>query len=73
MSEFDVRWKDDALRRLLVPGKEVLAMLNSYLQGKYGITISTTVIIDCFKKDEIPPEMDSLIEEIEVFRKESIE
>ena len=73
MSEFDVRWKDDALRRLLVPGKEVLAMLNSYLQGKYGITISTTVIIECFKKDEIPPEMNSLIEEIEVFRKESVE
>ena len=73
MNEFDVQWKDDALRRLLVPGKEVLATLNSYLQRKYGVTISTTLIIDCFKKEEIPPDMKSLIEEIEGFRKETIE
>lgn len=69
MSEFDLKWKELATRLLLVPGKEVLSILNSYLQGLYGITISPSLIIDCFLKDEIPTEMSSLIKRIEEFRK----
>ncbi len=73
ISEFDLHWKDPEVRRLLVPGKEVLAALNSYLQSEYGITISPSLIIDCFTKEEIPLEMKSLIDEIEEFRKQPIE
>jgi energy-coupling factor transporter ATP-binding protein EcfA2 len=69
MSEFDLKWKDLAMRLLLVPGKEVLSILNSYLQGLYGITITPSLIIDCFVKDGIPLEMSSLIGRIEEFRR----
>jgi energy-coupling factor transporter ATP-binding protein EcfA2 len=72
MSEFDAQWEDIDLRRLLVPGKDTLADLNGYLQDKYGVTISPSVIIDCFKIDEVEIEMVTLLEKLEEFRKHTI-
>ena len=69
MSEFEKTWKNHRDRYLIVPGKEVLSALNTYLQNKYGVTISPTLIINNFKQDEIPSEMVELIEKINDFRK----
>jgi hypothetical protein len=69
MAEFDLQWKDPTFRSLLVPGKDILAELNSYLQSRYGITISQSLIIDCFTREDTPSEMKSLIEAIEEFRR----
>jgi len=68
IAEFEERWEDEAQRWLIVPGKEMLTLLNSHLQDCYGITISTTVAIDSFRRAEVPSEMASLIEGIEEFR-----
>ena len=73
MTEFDQLWSDSEKRSLLVPGKEVLAALNTHLQDAYGITVSTSLIIECFRKDDIPDEMVKLIEEIDKFRQLPVE
>ena len=69
MAEFDEAWKNAECRFLIVPGKNILASLNNYLQRKFSVTISHSLIIECFRKEEIPSEMVELIEEIEKFRK----
>ena len=69
MGEFDLKWKELGTRLLLVPGKEVLSNLNSYLQALYGVTITPSLIVDCFVKDGVPVEMNLLINRIEEFRK----
>jgi hypothetical protein len=68
MTEFDAKWGDVDQRRLIVPGKETLASLNGYLQDKYGVTVSPSPIIECFKKEEMEKEMLALIDELEEFR-----
>ena len=44
MAEFDEVWKDTEKRCLLLPGKETLAVLNTYLQNKYSVTIEFITI-----------------------------
>jgi energy-coupling factor transporter ATP-binding protein EcfA2 len=73
MYEFEKIWKNHEDRLLIVPGKEVLSALNTYLQDKYGVTISPALIVNNFKQDEIPSEMVKLIEEIDDFRNHTIE
>jgi len=73
MREFDAEWKDSTLRFSLVPGKEVLSNLNTYLQGLYGITITPSLIIESLSREQIDLEMKSLIEGIEEFRRLSVE
>jgi hypothetical protein len=70
LKEFDNVWSDKAQRCLVVPGKETLSVLNTYLQEKYGITVSRSLIVDCFRKEEIPQEMIDLLSAIDDFRKQ---
>lgn len=69
MAEFERLWNDSEQRRLLVPGKDALSRLNSHLQNRYGITVSTSLITECFQKDDVPDEMVQIISEIDQFRK----
>ena len=73
LAEFDQAWKDRNRRCLIVPGKETLSAINSYLQDKYGVTLSMSHIVDCFQKDEVPQEMTDLLNEIERFRQMAAE
>ncbi len=73
MREFELAWKDSALRFLLVPGKEVISKLNEYLQGLHGITITTSLIVDSFASEQIDAEMRSLIDEIDEFRRRPVD
>ncbi|MEW6673942.1 MAG: AAA family ATPase [Thermodesulfobacteriota bacterium] len=66
--EFDATWNDAEKRLLIVPGKETLSALNAYLQEKYGVTVSISLIVDSFKKDEVPVEMRSLLQSFDKFR-----
>ena len=68
MREFDLKWKDTTLRLLLVPGKEVISILNTYLQSLYGITITPSLIVDSFTPEQVSPEMKSLIDGLNEFR-----
>lgn len=73
MIEFDSQWKHPDIRLLLVPGKEVFGDLNTHLQQTYGITISASLVVECLKKTDIAAEMESLIEDIDKFRKLAVE
>jgi hypothetical protein len=73
MTEYDQNWNDTERRLQMVPGKETLAALNSYLQQKYGVTVTTTLIVDSFRREEVDPGMVELIDSIDRFAKEQIE
>jgi len=69
MAEYDEIWNSLERRLLMVPGKDVLASFNSYLQDSYGITATPTLIINSFEVAEIDPEMSELVELIDNFSK----
>jgi hypothetical protein len=69
LKEFDQVWNDKSQRFVIVPGKETLSMLNTYLQKHYGITVSGSLIVDSFRKEEVPKEMAELLSAIDDFRK----
>lgn len=66
---FEAAWNDHDARLRMVPGKKLLAMLNARLTDEYGISLTPSFIIANHKKSEIPVEMNSLLTEIEQFRK----
>jgi hypothetical protein len=67
MQEYDKSWDNMMHRLRLVPGKEVLAHFNSYLQTSYGITITPVLIIDSYAIEEIDEEVKELIGMIDNF------
>lgn len=68
LSEFDLEWKTLEKRLQLIPGKDFLAELNTYLQNEHKVTITTTNIINAFQKKDVSTELCELIEKIEEFR-----
>lgn len=68
MSDFDALWESPPNRLRVVPGKQVLSLLNKYLQEKYQITISPSIIIESFNRSEIPEEMVDLINKLDLLR-----
>lgn len=72
LSEFDSLWNTFSERMNLVPGKQVLSLLNKYLQENYGVTISVTVIITSFNRKEVPEDIVELIHALDNLRKEKI-
>ena len=72
LKEFDQAWKNKAQRFLIVPGKETLSIINTYLRDKYDISITVALIISSFHREEIPNEMVDLMKRIDEFRKQVI-
>jgi energy-coupling factor transporter ATP-binding protein EcfA2 len=73
MAEYEEMWNNIEQRLLIVPGKEVIARLNTYLQENYGITVSANMIVDSFLRKEVPEEMVELLSLIDNFSKLVIE
>jgi hypothetical protein len=73
LAEFDSVWSDKKKRIMVVPGKEALSALNSYLQKKYSVTLSMTLIVESFRREEVPEEMTQLLNEINAFRQMGVE
>jgi len=71
MIEYDRDWNDINRRLLIVPGKETLSALNTYLQQHYKTALTPSFIIDAFKPDEIDPEMLDLIRIIDTFARKT--
>jgi hypothetical protein len=67
LDEFESRWNSTDMKLSMVPGKDALSRFNEQVQQKYGITVTSTGIIDSMKKDEFPTEMKSLIESLDEF------
>lgn len=69
MREFDDIWDDISKRLAVVPGKQVFASLNQYLQENYDITIAPTFVANQLAEKDIFKEIKSLISTIDEFRK----
>ena len=72
LDEIDVQWNLEESRLALVPGKDALSYINKELQLKYGISITTTAIIDSMQENEVPQEMIDLIHLVAKFAAEKI-
>jgi Predicted ATP-dependent endonuclease of the OLD family len=70
LTEFDATWSTLEGRLKIVPGKEVLSLVNKYLQEKYGISLTVRLIVEAFAKEEIPSDITELINRLEDLRKE---
>lgn len=73
MVEYEKMWNNIEHRLLMVPGKEIIGKLNTYLQDKYGINISSRLIVDSFLREEVPEEMIELISLIDKFANQKID
>lgn len=71
MSEFDDIWKDIPSRLATFPGKQLLSLLNHYLQETCDITVSPAYIANRYTKNEVPSEIRTLLETIDKFRQAS--
>lgn len=67
LGDFERDWASLDRRLCMVPGKEILATLNSRLQADYSVTLTPNVIIDAMRVEEIPEEMAQLINDLELF------
>jgi predicted ATPase len=65
--EFERRWAEPDGRESLVPGKEVLARLNSKLQEELGVTITDAQIASQFSKTTIPADLSELLDVLQSF------
>ena len=67
LREVESLWSDPYGRLNLVPGKEALSGLNSYIQENCQINITPMTIIDAMHLNEIPDEMKGLIDMLKSF------
>jgi predicted ATP-dependent endonuclease of OLD family len=65
--EFEQRWNEAGGPEALVPGKEVLAKLNSKLQDLVGVTISDAQIASQFTKTSMPSDLGDLLSMLDRF------
>ena len=71
MMMLEQRWADLPSRLRIVPGKEVFAMFNKYLQDKYGFSLTTRQVTDVIRQNEIPEELRITLRELDRFRRKS--
>jgi energy-coupling factor transporter ATP-binding protein EcfA2 len=65
MELFEKGWQKLETRLNLVPGKEVLSLLNQHLQTKYQISVTPLQVVGEFEQGEIPKEVLALIRRID--------
>lgn len=68
IDEFDDIWANPEHRLEIVPGKELLAMLNDHLQEQYSVSVTPLQIITEMKRSDIPTDLLELIKRLEEFR-----
>lgn len=69
LDEFDDIWRELSKRLEIVPGKELLAKLNQYLQATYKVTLTALGIISAMRQDEVPEEILTLMEGLGNFQR----
>lgn len=63
--EFDAAWTDPDFRLRICPPKQVVAALNTRLQGKGSRPVSFTALARAHRRNEIPDELSDLLVQIE--------
>jgi len=69
LDEFEKSWSSPPSRLKMVPGKEVLAALNTRLQSVCGFSVTPVAIISAMKLEEVPSDICELVERLDEFRK----
>lgn len=67
LNEFEETWKVASRRLAVIPGKEAISFLNQHLQDEYGVSITPTAIVDAMRADEIPGEVQKLVQDLSKF------
>lgn len=66
---FNDKWLDMDTRMEIVPGKEVLGKIRDKIQKEYKVNLTEMKIIDAIEKTDIPPDLKSLLQKLEEYRK----
>jgi hypothetical protein len=69
ISHVDKEWQYASRRLLIVPGKQVLATLNTQLQAKVGISITSAQIIRNLTADEVAADLHEILLDLNNFAK----
>lgn len=69
ISLVDSDWIELPTRLLVVPGKQVLAGLNTHLQGELGVSITSTQIIRHMKTEEVSTDLRQILADLNEFAK----
>lgn len=72
LEDFEKLWSNMRTRLEIVPGKELLSMLNEYLQNNHSISLTNSLIVNAMKQEEIPKDIVELLEKLEAFRNEPV-
>lgn len=72
LAEFDAIWNGLDSRLNIVPGKELLSKLNTYLQKTYKVTVTPNLIIMAMTESDIPSEIKMIIESLDEFSKRKV-
>lgn len=72
LERFEELWNTLYSRLALISGKEILTLLNRYLQEQYKITLTATAIINAMHPEEVPDDMRNLIVKLDNFRKQNV-
>lgn len=67
LDELESVWRNPLARLDLISGKEALSAFNRFLQDSYGVSITSTSIIDAMRVHEIPTEIVALVERLAEF------
>ena len=73
LDEFEARWLGAGGPLELVPGKEALTAINNHAEGKYGVSVTPSGIIDAMQLPEMPEEMVKLTKLLARFSRKSPE
>lgn len=72
LEDFEELWSKMESRLEIVPGKELLSMLNEYLQSNFSVSLTHSLIVNAMKPEEIPEDIVKLLEKLESFRTEPV-
>jgi hypothetical protein len=67
MAAFDEEWSELGTRLKVVPGKQILSDLNTFLQEKYSITLTAPAIISGMIERDVPKELLDLLRNLDAF------
>jgi len=67
LEEFEALWNDRGQRRSLLPGKEALAFVNRRLQELFGVSVTSTAVVEALRIDEIPEAVVDLLRGLKTF------
>lgn len=69
LKEYDDKWDSLEDRIMIVPGKQVLAKINEYLQENYKVCLTSSQIVRNAEKNDFPKSIIGIIEELERFER----